>query len=134
MAGSDCFRFADDPGASVWSLENRGTRLQLAAATVVLSLFLLSDILPVHATATAGIAEACGWWRANEKVGRVRGLLCAWAANAQSPLKYGLFYSSAGMNAVQVRIDLPSPRSVPVVLVCPATIPAGTNLSPTIPL
>jgi hypothetical protein len=41
----------------VWSLENRGTRLRLAGVTVVLSLFLLSDILPVHATANAGTAR-----------------------------------------------------------------------------
>ena len=46
--------------------------------------------------------------------------LCAWAANAQPPpLKYVLAYSSAGVNAVQVRIDLASPRSAPVVLVMP---------------
>jgi hypothetical protein len=54
--------------------------------------------------------------------------LCAWAANAQSPLKYGLAYSSAGVNSVQVRIELPSPRSAPVVLVMPRNYPGARRM------
>lgn len=68
-----------------------------------------------------------------KKWGQLGVFLCAWAANAQPPLKYGLAYSSAGVSAVQVRIDLPSPRSAPVVLIMPRNYPGGTNLSPTIP-
>ncbi len=49
---------------------------------------------------------------------------------AQSPLKYGLAYSSAGMNAVQVRIELPSPRSAPVVLVMPRNYPGRYQFFP----
>ena len=56
--------------------------------------------------------------------------LCAWAANAQPPLKYGLAYSSAGVNTVQVCIDLPSPRSAPVVLVMPRNYPSGYQFVP----
>jgi predicted metalloprotease with PDZ domain len=51
--------------------------------------------------------------------------LCAWAANAQPSLNYSLVYSSAGVNAIQLRIDLPSPRSAPVALVMPRNYPGG---------
>jgi len=53
-----------------------------------------------------------------------------WAVNAQSPLTYGLAYRSAGVNAVQVRIDLPSPSSAPVVLVMPRNYPGGYQFVP----
>jgi predicted metalloprotease with PDZ domain len=65
-----------------------------------------------------------------KKWGVVGVFLCAWAANAQPSLKYGLAYSSAGVNAVQVRIDLPSSRSAPVVLVMPRNYPGGYEFVP----
>ncbi|MGA8144962.1 MAG: hypothetical protein WB987_13830 [Candidatus Acidiferrales bacterium] len=57
-------------------------------------------------------------------------VLCAWGANAQSPLKYGLTYRAAGMGAVQVRIDLPSPLAGPAVLVMPRNYPGGYQFVP----
>ena len=56
--------------------------------------------------------------------------LWAWAANAQPPLNYALTYSSAGGNTVQVRIDLPSPRSTPIVMVMPRNYPGGYGFVP----
>ena len=56
--------------------------------------------------------------------------LCAWAANAQSALKYGLAYSSASVNSVQVRIELPSPRSAPQALVMPRNYPGRYEFVP----
>ena len=65
-----------------------------------------------------------------KKWGLLGVFLCAWAANAQQPLKYGLAYSSVGANAVQLCIDLPSPRSGPVVLVMPRNYPGGYQFVP----
>ncbi len=56
--------------------------------------------------------------------------LCALAANAESPLKYGLSYRSEGVNVVQVRIDLPSPPSAPVSFVMPRNYPGGYEFVP----
>jgi len=58
--------------------------------------------------------------------------LCAGAANAQLPMKYSLAYPSAGVNTVQVRIDLRSPRPAPVVLVMPSNYPGGYEFAHTI--
>ncbi len=56
--------------------------------------------------------------------------LCAWAANAQSPMKYSLASTSASDNAVQVRIDLPSPCPAPISLVMPRNYPGGYRFFP----
>jgi predicted metalloprotease with PDZ domain len=55
---------------------------------------------------------------------------CAWTAKAESPLRYDLTYRSAGVNSVDVRIDLPSTLSSPVVLVMPRNYPGGYQFVP----
>jgi predicted metalloprotease with PDZ domain len=56
--------------------------------------------------------------------------LCAGSAHAQLPMKYSLAYPSAGANTVEVRIDLRSPGSAPVVLVMPRNYPGGYEFVP----